>query len=343
MALGSRGHSVSRWHLPGGTNQFLRACAGGLAAGLVIIVVSIAAHTAFAGLPRSALLYHEAHLAPDTPASSLRLPTKPTRGIAPMQDDVLIVGAGPTGLVLALWLTRLGRRVRIIDKTAEPGTTSRALALHARTLELYRQLDLTDAVIARATRGMALNMWVQGERKARVPLGAIGKGITPYPYVYVFPQGEHEQLLVERLRALGVSVERRCELVEFSDDGTEISARIRTGQGDEAEDQGHQRDHDRFLDQRAPERSDGLVDQARSVVGWNDANALRQGALDISKLRFDSIDHPKRVLAKSHHDDSADDFALAVELRDTPSQIWSELNLRDVTNPHRSALGVGAK
>ena len=62
------------------------------------------------------------------------------------RSDVLIVGAGPTGLVLALWLTKLGVKVRIIDKTAEPGTTSRALAVHARTLELYRQLDLTDFV-----------------------------------------------------------------------------------------------------------------------------------------------------------------------------------------------------
>jgi 2-polyprenyl-6-methoxyphenol hydroxylase-like FAD-dependent oxidoreductase len=65
------------------------------------------------------------------------------------RSDVLIVGAGPTGLVPALWLTKLGVKVRIIDKTAEPGTTSRALAVQARTLELYRQLDLTEAVAAR--------------------------------------------------------------------------------------------------------------------------------------------------------------------------------------------------
>ncbi|MDQ2765822.1 MAG: FAD-dependent monooxygenase, partial [Gemmatimonadota bacterium] len=53
---------------------------------------------------------------------------------------VLIVGAGPTGLVLALWLTKAGIPVRIIDKTAEAGTTSRAIGVQARTLELYRQM-----------------------------------------------------------------------------------------------------------------------------------------------------------------------------------------------------------
>ena len=63
------------------------------------------------------------------------------------RSDVLIVGAGPTGLVLALWLTKFGVGVRIIDKAAEPGTTSRALAVQARTLELYSQLDLAETVI----------------------------------------------------------------------------------------------------------------------------------------------------------------------------------------------------
>ena len=84
------------------------------------------------------------------------------------QIDVLIVGAGPTGLVLALWLTKLGVRVSIVDKTAEPGTTSRALAVQARTLELYRQLDLTEAVTAAGHRVPAVNLWVRGEAAARV-------------------------------------------------------------------------------------------------------------------------------------------------------------------------------
>jgi 2-polyprenyl-6-methoxyphenol hydroxylase-like FAD-dependent oxidoreductase len=66
---------------------------------------------------------------------------------------VLILGAGPTGLVLALWLTRLGVRVRIIDKSAEPGTTSRAVAVQARTLEFYRQVDLSGAVVDGGVKG----------------------------------------------------------------------------------------------------------------------------------------------------------------------------------------------
>src|SRR5947208_1206377 len=82
--------------------------------------------------------------------------------------DVLIVGAGPTGLVLALWLTRLGVKPRLIDKTAEPGTTSRALAVHARTLELYRQLDLTQVVLERGHKVPAVRLWVKGEPRARI-------------------------------------------------------------------------------------------------------------------------------------------------------------------------------
>ena len=151
----------------------------------------------------------------------------------PLKIDVLIVGAGPTGLVLALWLTKVGITVRIIDKAPGPGTTSRALAVQARTLELYRQLDLADAVIARGVRGQAVNLWVQGLRRARVPLGAVGEGLTPYPYLQVFPQDEHERLLVERLEALGVLVQRHSELVDFTDEGTAIKARIRTPRGAE--------------------------------------------------------------------------------------------------------------
>src|ERR1700731_1956282 len=88
---------------------------------------------------------------------------------ATTKAPVLIVGAGPTGLVLAIWLTRLGVAVRIIDKTDEPGTTSRALAVQARTLEFYRQVGLADAVVEAGVKVAALNLWVGGSQAARVP------------------------------------------------------------------------------------------------------------------------------------------------------------------------------
>ena len=124
-----------------------------------------------------------------------------------MNPSVLIVGAGPTGLVLALWLTRLGVAVRIIDKTAEPGTTSRALAVQARTLEFYHQVGLADALIAGGVKIAGLNFWVKGAKAAPV-VQRIGEGLSPYPFVLVFPQDAHERLLIEQLDALGVKVER---------------------------------------------------------------------------------------------------------------------------------------
>lgn len=149
-----------------------------------------------------------------------------------MLTEVLIIGAGPTGLVLALWLSKLGIKVRIIDKTAEPGTTSRALAVQARTLELYRQLDLTDAVLDNGHKVPAVNMWVTGAKAARVPFERIGAGMTPYPFLLIFPQDQHERLLIERLGTLGVLVERRTELLGFAEDGEHVTARLRGPDGD---------------------------------------------------------------------------------------------------------------
>jgi 2-polyprenyl-6-methoxyphenol hydroxylase-like FAD-dependent oxidoreductase len=150
-----------------------------------------------------------------------------------IRHDVLIVGAGPTGLILALCLTKLGVKVRVIDKSAEPGTTSRALAVQARTLELYRQLDLTDAVMEQGHKVPAVNLWVKGERAARLPFETIGSGLTPYSFLQIFPQDKHERLLIARLERAGVSVERQTELLGFVDVGDHVMACLRGPDGQE--------------------------------------------------------------------------------------------------------------
>jgi 2-polyprenyl-6-methoxyphenol hydroxylase-like FAD-dependent oxidoreductase len=150
-----------------------------------------------------------------------------------MDAEVLIAGAGPTGLVLALWLTKLGVRIRLIDKATEPGTTSRALAVQARTLELYHQVGIAEAVIAGGVKVERLNVWVKGHRAAHVPLKDVGKGLTPYAFALVFPQDAHERLLIDKLGALGVRVERKTELLRFSQSDTAVSATLRRPDGSE--------------------------------------------------------------------------------------------------------------
>ncbi|HET9391275.1 MAG TPA: FAD-dependent monooxygenase [Steroidobacteraceae bacterium] len=145
--------------------------------------------------------------------------------------DILIVGAGPTGLVLALWLTRLGVAVRIIDKLPEPVATSRALAVQARTLELYRQTGLDAHLIEHGHRVPAINLWTRGEAAARVTFESIGADLTPYPFGLVFPQDEHERLLIERLRERGVSVDRGTELVGLVEQDGQVRARVRGPDG----------------------------------------------------------------------------------------------------------------
>jgi 2-polyprenyl-6-methoxyphenol hydroxylase-like FAD-dependent oxidoreductase len=133
--------------------------------------------------------------------------------------EVLIVGAGPTGLVLAHWLHRLGVSFRIVDKAQAPGQQSRALAVHARTLELYAQLGLAQGAIERGIVMPRLGVWRDRRRLAEAAFGPAGEGLTPYPYVLVFPQDDHERFLIDALEAEGVRIERGVELTDLAEVG----------------------------------------------------------------------------------------------------------------------------
>jgi 2-polyprenyl-6-methoxyphenol hydroxylase-like FAD-dependent oxidoreductase len=147
------------------------------------------------------------------------------------KTDVLIVGGGPTGLVLALWLKRLGVEVRVIDETAEPGTTSRALAVHARTLEFYRQVNLAAEVVELGLKFAAVNLWARGQHAARISFADIGQGLSPFPYILIFPQDQHERLLIKHLLRLGVEVERRTRLVGFREADDRVVAQLEREDG----------------------------------------------------------------------------------------------------------------
>ena len=141
--------------------------------------------------------------------------------------QVLVVGAGPTGLVLSLFLERSGIKPRLIEKNAGPGEASRAMAVHARTLEFYRQLGFADEVIARGIKAKRIRLREHDKEVATFELEDFGEGISPYPYVLSFPQDDHERILLEKLADAGVQVEWETELVDFTDRGDGVTARIR--------------------------------------------------------------------------------------------------------------------
>src|SRR3977135_374323 len=112
------------------------------------------------------------------------------RSAVDMDTDILIVGGGPTGLMLANQLGRRGVRVLIIDRHSGPAQQTRAVAVQARTLEIYSKLGIAERALGLGIRGAGANMWAQGKWMVRIPLGDIWKGLSPVPYAPALAQGE---------------------------------------------------------------------------------------------------------------------------------------------------------
>jgi 2-polyprenyl-6-methoxyphenol hydroxylase-like FAD-dependent oxidoreductase len=141
--------------------------------------------------------------------------------------DVLIVGAGPTGLMLANQLGRRGVRVTIIDRHSGPARESRAMAVHARTLEIYSKLGLSDRALELGTPGYGGNMWAGGRLKARIPFKDMGKDLSPFPYVLMLGQDDNERIMGEHLRRWGLSVQWNTELMALHQQPDHVNATVR--------------------------------------------------------------------------------------------------------------------
>jgi 2-polyprenyl-6-methoxyphenol hydroxylase-like FAD-dependent oxidoreductase len=143
------------------------------------------------------------------------------------EPEILIVGAGPTGLVLALELARQGAAFRIVERHAGPGEASRAMAVQARTLELYQRLGFADEVVRGGIRMDRLHLREGSREVASFRFGDLGGGLSPFPFALSYPQDDHERLLIEKLRAAGAEVEWGTELASFEDDGERVRATLR--------------------------------------------------------------------------------------------------------------------
>jgi 2-polyprenyl-6-methoxyphenol hydroxylase-like FAD-dependent oxidoreductase len=142
------------------------------------------------------------------------------------KPSVLVVGAGPTGLALALSLARQGVRCRVIDRRAGPGEASRAMVVQARTLELYAQLGIADALVAEGIRMNGVQIRTANGEVARLDLRDMGAGLSPYPFALSYPQDDHERFLVRHLSAAGVNVDWNTELESFDAGTDDVAASL---------------------------------------------------------------------------------------------------------------------
>src|SRR5690348_11577490 len=130
-----------------------------------------------------------------------------------MDTDVLIVGAGPTGLMLANQLARRGVRHLLIDRHGGPARETRALGVQARTLEIYAGLGIVQRALELGKRGTGADLWADGKRMGRVPLAEAGRSETPYPFILILGQDDNERIMGDRLATFGMSIRWNTELV----------------------------------------------------------------------------------------------------------------------------------
>ncbi|KAB2362670.1 FAD-dependent monooxygenase [Actinomadura montaniterrae] len=144
----------------------------------------------------------------------------------PGTTDVLIVGAGPVGLALATALARAGVDAVLIDKAAAGANTSRAAVVHARTLEVLRDIDVTGDLVE---RGVVVPRFTVRERDRVLLKVDFGSLPTDYPFTLLVPQNVTEELLGDRLRAAGGRVLRPHELAHIGQDGPHVIATMKDG------------------------------------------------------------------------------------------------------------------
>ena len=141
------------------------------------------------------------------------------------RTQALIVGAGPTGLVMPHELARDGIQCRLIDKAPHRAMELRAIAIHSRTVETFELMGFADDFLRAGHRITGGNMYGESGRIAHAAFGMLE---TRYPFVLGVPQGETERIIGESVARLGVRAERNTELVSLAQRESGVSARLRT-------------------------------------------------------------------------------------------------------------------
>ena len=152
--------------------------------------------------------------------------------MATIRTEVLIAGAGPTGLALACQFIRYGVDFVIIDKKETTTPFSKAIGVQARTLEIYEQINLAQSMVEMGKKTTSVRMIEGGEERAKVDLSKLGEGMSPYPYLLIVEQGKHEHLLHTFMQDHGKEVIWQTTLESFSQDESGVTAIVANVNGE---------------------------------------------------------------------------------------------------------------
>jgi 2-polyprenyl-6-methoxyphenol hydroxylase-like FAD-dependent oxidoreductase len=133
--------------------------------------------------------------------------------------------------MLANQLARRGVRLTIIDRHSGPAQQTRAMAVQARTLEIYSKMGIIDEALALGVRATGANMWANGRWTARIPLGDIGHTMSPFPYVLMLGQDDNERIMGAKLRDYDVAVQWNTELVALRQHPEYVAVTLRQPDG----------------------------------------------------------------------------------------------------------------
>jgi 2-polyprenyl-6-methoxyphenol hydroxylase-like FAD-dependent oxidoreductase len=198
--------------------------------------------------------------------------------MADATTDVLVVGAGPTGLTLAAQLQAFGTPVRVIDRQHDQAHESRALAIQPRTLEVLAGLGLADVMVERGNPTVGLQIHA-GNRTVEVPLFDIGLDDTAYPFLLFLSQATTESLLDDHLRRHDVAVERGVALTGLDQHADHVRCTVTHDDG-----------HTEHIEARYVVGCDGAHSTVRALAGIEFAGASYPQTFVLADLDADGLD-----------------------------------------------------